>query len=270
MPDSGELPRLQRITVYPLKSFDPVSVDEATVLPSGALQHDRQFALRRHDGTLLTAKRDPRVHRVSIRIDPEVRTVTIQERTQGDESSNGSPRTIHLHIDDNLREFQQAVSVLFSQSLELVEDLTSGFPDDHESPGPTIVAMESLEAVAAWFPGMSVDDVRQRFRANLEVAGCEPFWEDRLFGQHGTTVPFRIGAVKFLGINPCQRCVVPTRDATTGAELPMFAKEFSRRREQTLPEWATVERFDHFYRLTTNTRGVGIGGIIRRGDAVSL
>ena len=66
------------------------------------------------------------------------------------------------------------------------------------------------------------------------------------------------------GTNPCQRCVVPTRDSLTGAASSGFATEFARRRAATLPPWADRRRFDHFYRLTVNTRLASWPGISPR------
>jgi MOSC domain-containing protein len=106
---------------------------------------------------------------------------------------------------------------------------------------------------------------------NLEVEGVEPFWEDRLYRAGSPPQPFRIGSVLFEGTNPCQRCVVPSRDPSTGEVWPEFARRFAELREQHLPPWTARERFNHFYRLTTNTRGTGSsGGLIRVGDAIEL
>ena len=38
------------------------------------------------------------------------------------------------------------------------------------------------------------------------------------------SVPFQIGDVHWLGVNPCQRCVVPTRDSTSGELTAGFQK----------------------------------------------
>jgi hypothetical protein len=65
---------------------------------------------------------------------------------------------------------------------------------------------------------------------------------------------FAIGNVRLYGVNPCERCVVPTRDAATGEPLPGFAKRLAELREQNLPGWADRDAFDHFYRLMINTR----------------
>ena len=63
------MPRLARIAIYPLKSFDPLPVNEAVVLPNGALQHDRQFALVDPTGKFINAKRTPAVHGLVLELD---------------------------------------------------------------------------------------------------------------------------------------------------------------------------------------------------------
>lgn len=81
------------------------------------------------------------------------------------------------------------------------------------------------------------------------------FWEDQLFAESETNVVrFHIGDVAFEGSNPCARCPVPSRDSRTGAAMDGFQKRFSELRQVHLPAWAPAARFDHFYRLATNTR----------------
>lgn len=257
------MPQLARIAIYPLKSFDPLVVEEAVVLPNGALQHDRQFALVDPTGKFVNAKRTPAVHGLVLELDPRRRTLTARRRSETEAAC--------WDIDQQRDELQRWLSDYFSLDVLLVEEPEGGFPDDTEATGPTIVSAATLQAVAGWFPGLTLDNVRRRFRANLEVEGVEPFWEDRLFWADSTSRPFHIGSAMFEGTNPCQRCVVPSRDPSTGKVWPEFARRFAELREQHLPPWAARERFDHFYRLTTNTRGVGSsGGLIRVGETVEL
>ena len=162
----------------------------------------------------------------------------------------------------------------------IVHYSAAGFPDDDLAPGPTIVSTASLEAVCAWFPGMTLDSARLRFRASLEISGVPTesgqvpaFWEDRLFGADGASpVRFRIGDVLFEGSNPCARCVVPSREPSTGFVTPAFQRRFAERRQAALPHWAPAERFDHFYRMAVNTRVPASerGKLLRLGDAVEL
>ena len=77
----------------------------------------------------------------------------------------------------------------------------------------------------------------------------------------------------FLGHNPCQRCVVPTRDAGQRRGGSGFSKEiYENARGKELPEWANAQRFNHFYRFAVNTSipPAEAGKRLRVGDAVTL
>ena len=250
---------LRRITIYPIKSLDGATVDEVDVLPSGALANDRRFALVAAGGRYVNGKSTAAVQRIRAEYDLAAMTV----RFDGTE-------TFSL-LDDRAKAAAWLRAAL-GITCVLNEDVYRGFPDDADAPGPTLVSTSTLETVASWFPGMALDEARRRFRANLEIDGVEPFWEDRLVGPAGTAVPFTIGAVAWLGVNPCQRCVVPTRDALTGEADRGFQKTFAERRRAALPTWAPAERFDHFYRLAVNTKPAtgDFSGRLRVGDAISL
>lgn len=145
-----------------------------------------------------------------------------------------------------------------------------GFPDDLKSSGPTVISSATLAEVASWFPDISVDEIRRRFRANIEIDDTPPFWEDQLFAEKGEILSFHVGKVQFEGTYPCQRCPVPTRDAFTGEAYPNFQKIFVEKRKETLPEWAKLSQFNHFYRLSVNTRipESEAGKILKVGDVV--
>jgi hypothetical protein len=99
------------------------------------------------------------------------------------------------------------------------------------------------------------------------------FWEDLLFGEdERSVVRFRVGGVNFEGSNPCARCPVPSRDPQTGADIAGFQKRFSDLRREHLPPWSPAARFDHFYRLASNTRVARTehGKLLRVGDALRL
>ena len=161
---------------------------------------------------------------------------------------------VEFSLLDEQREIGEWLSNALGIACGLAENPAGGFPDDTDSPGPTLVSTATLEEVARWFPGLTLDETRRRFRANLEVGGVEPFWEDRLVGPTGTEVPFQIGAVRWLGVNPCQRCVVPSRDSTSGESRPVSKKPSPSSASARLPAWAPRERFNHFYRLAVNTQ----------------
>lgn len=253
---------LARIAVYPFKSLDPVAVDEATVLASGALENDRRFALCDETGALINGKRDAGVHGIRSTFELDVLHVKT-----GDAALGRS-----FHVSQDRTGLEDWFSHYFGRRVRIAENRVTGLPDDSEYPGPTVIGTATLETVASWFEGMTVDEARLRFRANLEICGVEPFWEDRLVARVGDVVRFSIGAVEFEGMNPCARCVVPSRAATTGEANATFQKSFVERRRASLPSWAEPERFDHFYRLAVNTRPVNatVPGRIRVGDEVRI
>src|SRR5262245_18880709 len=257
--------RLARILIYPIKSLDAVELQQVEVLPGGALRLDRRYALVDSQGNFINGKRTPLVHRLRASFDLERGLVELL----------GNSRRDVFHLDRDRATLEAALSRSLEQNVRLIENADAGFPDDLESAGPTLIGTATLRAVAGWFAGLDEAEVRRRFRANLEIEGAvdgplPPFWEDRLYGPAGQDVRFRIGEVVFVGTNPCQRCIVPTRDWATGEAWPRFAKAFAQQREATLPGWAERSRFDHFYRLAVNTRAVSSGGIIRLGDAVEV
>lgn len=255
------MPRLARIFVFPIKSFDGVAADKARVLDSGALENDRRWALFDEQGRFVNGKRTPRMHLFRSSFDIPAKQVTLD--------AEGTKRTFSL--DSDRPALEAWLSAFFSVTVRLEENPAAGFPDDTAAPGPTVISTATLEAVTSWFPGLTVDDVRRRFRANLEIEGVEPFWEDRLYSEPGQTVRFRVGGVLLDGTNPCQRCVVPTRSPETAERYTDFTAIFERERYETLPPWATRSRFDHFYRLAVNTRPVsGSAGPICLGDDVQL
>jgi len=255
------MPRLATIVIYPVKSLDGVVVDEARVLPSGALEHDRQFALVDDRGKWVNGKRTPRIHSLRSAIDAAARTIHL--------AAEGTKRK--FHIDADRQALEEWLSNFFGLRVRLEENASNGFPDDTAAPGPTVISTATLAEVATWFGGLVLDDVRGRFRANLEIEGVESFWEDRLYGEEAEAVRFRIGDVLLEGTNPCQRCVVPTRSPQSGERYDDFTVIFEKQRYETLPYWATRSRFDHFYRLAVNTRPVGgSAGVIRVGDEVMI
>jgi uncharacterized protein len=255
--------QLARIHLHPVKSFDAQAVERATLLTRGALEHDRRYALCDQAGEFVNGKRTPAMH--LLRSNFELARGQLALRIEG---------TTEIHTFDVEAERPRLsawLSDYFSIPLEFIENAEGGFPDDTDSPGPTLVSTATLEEVAKWFGGLSLDDVRARFRANLEIDGVEPFWEDRLVATGNQVVRFQIGAVELLGTNPCQRCPVPTRDPKTGQSLQHFAKIFAQRRGATLPGWAPAPRFDHFYRLAVNTRPAnGKQGTLAVGDEVRI
>ncbi|MGH8507755.1 MAG: MOSC domain-containing protein [Gammaproteobacteria bacterium] len=255
---------VQRITLYPIKSLDGVSVSQAHIAPGGSLEHDRAFAIVDAQGKFVNGKRLAEVHRLRARFDLDTHTVTLAD------SGTLAPRRFRL--DRDLQSMAAWLGEFFGFPVAIRQDSRAGFPDDTNASGPTVISAATLAAVSAWFPGAAPESMRLRFRANLELDGVPAFWEDRLFGEPGTLVDFNVGEVAFEGVNPCQRCVVPARDPQSGTEEAGFQKTLAMRREQTLPDWAARSRFNHYYRLAVNTRipASEAGKTLRVGDEVTI
>ncbi|MCL6433670.1 MAG: MOSC N-terminal beta barrel domain-containing protein [Leptolyngbyaceae cyanobacterium HOT.MB2.61] len=256
------MPHLAQISIFPIKSLDGVRVQAATVLKSGALKGDREFVIIDTQGNFVNGKRNANVHRLRSTFDLVARTVSLRVE--------GTSETETFHLEGDRAALETWLSEYFGFPVQLLQNLEMGFPDDTLSPGPTVISTATLQTVADWFPGLSLEDTRRRFRTNLEIADTEPFWEDRLFDEVDSPLPFQIGAVQLEGINPCQRCVVITRDALTGQTYPGFQKIFTSRRKETLPAWTNPTRFNHFYRLAVNTviPPSQAGKVVKTGDSV--
>ncbi|MBD2105936.1 MOSC N-terminal beta barrel domain-containing protein [Nodosilinea sp. FACHB-13] len=253
---------LARIDRFPVKSLDGVSVSQATVLASGALEGDRTYAIFDAQNRLINGKRNAAIHRLRATFTKNGEVITLA--IEGDNASTT------FRMQEQESQLEAWLSDYFQQSVTLRENHNLGFPDDTNAAGPTIVSTATLAAVAAWH-NLTLEETRRRFRTNLEIDGVPAFWEDQLFSPDSAPVRFTIGNVVLEGINPCQRCIVPTRDALTGNATTNFQKTFSQQRAATLPDWAPSSQFNHFYKLAVNTNIVGQGGhTLKVGDSVSL
>jgi uncharacterized protein len=284
------MPRLANIRLHPIKALDPVFVNEARIGPNGGLELDRAWALYSVDGRWVNGKRTPAIHLIHAEYAPDLSRVTLS--VPGDRRKIPAMSFVFPGDHEGAADW---FSVYFEQVIQ-VRYAREGFPDDGLAPGPTIVSTATLEKVCEWFPGLALEEARRRFRTTLEIDGSAAgsngqnfsaparaveqspsseklaaFWEDQLFAEdERNVVRFRIGEIAFEGSNPCARCPVPSRDSFTGAAIDDFQKRFSDLRRANLPSWAPVERFDHFYRLATNTRvpGTEFGKLLRVGDAL--
>ena len=288
------MPVLDRITIYPVKSLDGLDVAEARVTSAGGLEHDRRWQFVDMDGRVLNAKRSPLFH--AIRAEFDLGGVGGLPAAAG--------HTIHLSVDptavaaraipgiERLSSLGPAsfplvpgpdgpcgwLSEVFGVGVLLLERAEGGFPDDRDAAGPTLVSTATLEAVAGWFR-IDLDECRRRFRANLEIGGCEAFWEDALASparpdleprasELAPDLPadpyadlpppepraFSIGGVTFRATNVCRRCVVPGRDSRTGAATAHFRDAFEARRGRGLREDVDAAAWSTLYRLAVNTR----------------
>lgn len=244
--------KISGLFLHPIKALDAVAVEAATVLASGALAHDRRWALFDARGRFVNGKNRAAIHAIRAQY----------ELTRFEVSLEGKVFSLVKQAE----ELAAYLSDRLEEPIRIAENTDVGFPDDLDSPGPTCVSRASLVEVARWF-GFSLDEARARFRTNLEVDGVEPFWEDQLY-----EASLLAGDVKIAAVNPCQRCVVPSRHPTSGDVTPLFQKRFAEWREASFPQAGRREPFNHYYRFAVNTRIAPhqAGKTLRLGDEVSF
>jgi len=282
MPGEPRTAWLANIRLHPIKGLDPVSVPEARIGPNGGLRLDRAWVLFTVDGKWINGKNNPPIHWIRAEYDPHVASVTLTAPAAANGSGAGTSKReptgaaaikpAKFSFPSETEAASEWFSEYFGQRV-ILRHIPEGAPDDGLAPGPTIVSTASLQAVCDLFPGMELNEVRERFRTTLEIEGVPAFWEDQLFGEdENYVVRFQIGEVAFEGSNPCARCPVPPRNPRTGEELIGFQKKFSDMRRASMPHTSPRERFDHFYRLATNTRVASTqeGKLLRVGDALVL
>src|SRR5258707_4576665 len=254
MPGPGEplAPSLADIRLHPIKGLDPISVPEARIGPNGGLELDRVWALYSLDGNWVNGKRAPAIHLLRAEYDSAISSVTVSVSPGAANLKKLQPAKF-----DFPSEFEPAAAWFteyFGQQV-IVRHVPQGVPDDDQATGPTIVSTASLQKICDTFPGVSLVEARERFRTTLEIDGVPAFWEDQLFGpEENYPVRFKIGEVAFEGSNPCARCPVPPRNPRTGEETVALSRRFSDMRRSSIQPWCPEARFDHFYRLSTNTR----------------
>ena len=258
--------RLVRIAVYPIKSLDPVECERATIGANGGLAHDREYTIKDEDGHYVNGKRTADVHRIRSIFTDGINRVKLRLESE----SNTIASRFDLEADrESLEDW---LSNYFGYPVKLERDREGGFPDDVTRSGPTLISTATLREVASWFDGLDEHQIRLRMRANLEIDGVPPFWEDHLFSDSDHEVAFRIGDVTLRGVKPCVRCIVPTRDPHTGDAYSDFQRIFIENRERTLPGWVDRSRFDHYFRLMVNTNipAEESNSALAIGDAVEI
>jgi uncharacterized protein YcbX len=282
------MPTLDRITLYPVKSLDGIDVESARVLPAGALEHDRRWRLVDMEGRVINAKRNDRFHAIRAEYDLAERLITLSLWA---DAPTAAAHTFPLvpGPEGPCAWLSEALGV----RVLLEERHEGGFPDDREAPGPTLVSTASLEEAGRWF-GFGIAESRRRFRANLEIGGCDAFWEDTLASPAPARRPpsllelpadlpadpyadlpppepreFGIGEARFRAMNVCRRCVVPSRDSRTGAVTERFREAFEARRAKGMRGDVDAGGWNGLYRLALNTVAMA-GAAITCGDSMTF
>ena len=257
------IPVLSHIRIYPVKSLDPVELPQAEI-GSYSLRYDREFAMLTNDNQLINGKRTGRVSELKAEYEIEKHLITLGPRT------GGSRKTFHLLNDG--KELETYLTKFFEMPVSIAHNVDGQLMDMPVSSGVTMVSEESLQSLQHDMPSYSLDNLRLRFRANLEIRGVDAYWEEQLFGMPGMGVGFLIGDVTMIGISPRGRCNVPPRDPLTGVTDKTFIKAMMKSRAASLPSESKLLRHGNLYQLTVNTYIPEIekGKMIKVGDEVRI
>jgi uncharacterized protein YcbX len=240
----NEHPAVSRITIFPVKSLDGISLQEVVVSSGGCLLHDREYAIIDTEGNFVVGKSMPLVHVLRTNIDIEHDLISFRHEQES--------QWHQFHLQLERAAINAYLSKFFSVNVVLHRNTHGRFLDIPDIAGLTVLSTASLETISGWFGEMNIEETRKRFRATIELSGVPPFWEDRLFSEQETMVKFRIGEIVVYGVSPRERCVVPTRNPETGKITHAFPKIFSRRRAETLPAWSMLEEYGNHYYLSVN------------------
>jgi uncharacterized protein len=88
--------KLNKILIFPIKSLDPIALNEVEISQGGALKGDREFAMFDKSGKYINAKRYPKIHLIRSRYELGDRLVHFQIQDRDDVT------TFHLDRDRDL------------------------------------------------------------------------------------------------------------------------------------------------------------------------
>ena len=250
-----------------------MAIDEIRITDAGTFEGDREYALMdpeeddviadRFDsvGKTFNGKEIDHTHEVTSAFDPEADLLTLEMDETGE--------TYRFDLNAERDQASEWFSEFVGEEVELRHRSPPSFVDRPKL-GPSVISTGTLEEVASWFDDMTVEGARIRLRPNIEVGGVPAFWEDRFLGDDPSG--FEVDGTHFEGAEACRRCVVPSRDPETGEAIPEFRERFAERREETLPEWADRNAFEHFFTvmLITSVPESSHGDTVSVGDEVRI
>ena len=75
-------PVVDRITIYPVKSLDGISLQKAQIGNGGCLQHDREYAIIDSNGKFVNGKSNAAVHLLRSSVDFENEIISFRNETE--------------------------------------------------------------------------------------------------------------------------------------------------------------------------------------------
>lgn len=182
----------------------------------------------------------------------------------------GSVESFHL-IEDKSK-LEMYLANFFGEPVSLIQNTQGQLMDIPTASSVTILSDASLLSLHQEFSDRTLEDLRLRFRATIELTGVDPYWEENLVGEPGVGMRMQVGDVEMIGVSPRARCNVPPRDPHTGLTDKTFVKRMMKSRQATLPEKSHLPEYGNLYHLTINTYlpTTQKGKWLRVGDDVTI
>ncbi len=256
-------PHISKIRIYPVKSLDPVEVIEAEI-GIRSLKHDRTFALLGKDGRFVNGKRTGRVNQLKSDFDLDQNLIHLTSRSGGITST--------FELKENNKGLTKYLEDFFEIKLTVLYRTKGELMDIPGASSVTFVSKASLKSLHNDFSNKTLEDLRLRFRSNIEIDGVPPYWEENLFSSPGIGMRFLVGNVEMIGVSPRARCNVPPRNPLTGETDKSFVKKMIESRNHNLPEKSKLPLYGNMYHLTVNTYipEDQKGKIIKLGDPIKI
>jgi uncharacterized protein len=243
--------KLTQINVFPIKSLDGYSPESAIVEQRG-LQHDRRWLITDKEGMFMTQRTNGRMALLRASVTRDF--LIIEEKQNPDNCikiemdvamgfKKQSPIAALFYGKEPLTDPSKFVQVcVWNDTMDaiVVSDAANQFLSDFLQTPCQLVVMpdttrreidpdwntgDDIVSFADGYPFLIIGEATmrdlnerldtplsiRRFRTNFIFSGGTPFEEDGFKN-------FRIGEVDFIGIKPCARCVLTTRDPDTGTK----------------------------------------------------
>lgn len=218
---------ISKLRIYPIKSLDPVEVQEA-VVGVHSLVNDRVFAMVDKAGRYVNGKRTHLVNQLKAVYDLPNGLVWLSDQA-GNEPTSFQLEAGNAALDKYLSGF-------FNIDLNLIHSSKGDFLDIPVDSSLTVVSEASLQSLQEDLGQYSLENLRLRFRTNVEVAGVPAYWEERLYQEPGVGMHFRMGEVEMVGLSPRARCNVPPQDPGTGELDHSFVRNMVKSRNNSMYE----------------------------------
>ncbi len=253
-------PTVSQLRIFPVKSLEGLQVDQAEVGIHG-LKWDRHFAIVAKDGQLISGKRNPEVNRLAVSYNLPEQQINLRDRSQ--------ERAYQFPLEVGHKELDEYLSDYFQLAVSLHHDIEGGFQDIPRIGSLSMYGSASLKALHADLDRHEIDELRRRFRVNVEITTEDPYWEDQLYIRPGLRVKCMIGDVEAIGVAPRVRCAVPPLDTRTSELDTSFVDDLiAHRRKSDEDRLLAYGRSTYYFAVDLFLDKSESNKVIRIGDPV--